>query len=449
MTKSFATMKSTLLAAVLGALALNAVAQPTETVIWTPADSVTDGDGFQYANWNDVNNWSTGVVPTWIDPVTGSYYQAHINGTPGAYTACILTNNIDVGQMMMGDSGGGILIITNGITVNFAISGGTNNGEWTGVGFPNGPASLYIYDGSTLTLGSHLWLGQGDANGGPNTVYVDGSTLNIPSGQLGVSWSGGAGTNYLVITNGGTVNCGQWSSQSFGFPGSGSKVPGSENFGVLNLADNASHLVINGNQTASFNILITNGQFLAYGGAGTITYAYNPALNVSVVSAVAPIDQNTPKFSLQPSNTVAALNGTITLNSLVSNVPVNYVWQFDGTNLVDGNGYSGTHTANLTIAGLTAAQAGVYSVVATNSSHATEVSLSLPADVTANSFGLYPVVTINGINGATYTVQWASSLTPPVTWNTLATVTEGAGAAQVVDTGTPLSLTRFYRVVQQ
>jgi hypothetical protein len=226
-------------------------------------------------------------------------------------------------------------------------------------------------------------------------------------------------------------------------------VPGSENFGVLNLADNASHLVINGNQTASFNILITNGQFLAYGGAGTITYAYNPALNVSVVSAVAPIDQNTPKFSLQPSNTVAALNGTITLNSLVSNVPVNYVWQFDGTNLVDGNGYSGTHTANLTIAGLTAAQAGVYSVVATNSSHATEVSLSLPADVTANSFGLYPVVTINGINGATYTVQWASSLTPPVTWNTLATVTEGAGAAQVVDTGTPLSLTRFYRVVQQ
>jgi hypothetical protein len=88
-------------------------------------------------------------------------------------------------------------------------------------------------------------------------------------------------------------------------------------------------------------------------------------------------------------------------------------------------------------------------VVATNSSHATEVSLSLPADVTANSFGLYPVVTINGINGATYTVQWASSLTPPVTWNTLATVTEGAGAAQVVDTGTPLSLTRFYRVVQQ
>jgi uncharacterized membrane protein len=274
-------------------------------------------------------------------------------------------------------------------------------------------------------------------------VIVDGGTLNV-SGQLGTSWNGGPGTNYLVVKNGGTVNYNQWSAnQSFGQP----QNPG--NVGILNLADSASHIVINGNQTASFNYFVTNGQFLAYGGLGTITYSYNPALNKSTVSAVAPIDPFTPIFSVQPTNTIVGLGTSATLHALVSNVTVNYGWLLNNVPVVDGGGISGSHTATLTIASATSANVGNYICVATNQAHVDHVTLSTPASLSADSFNLYPVITINGIQNSTYAVQYATSLTPPVTWTTLTTVTLAGPTQQVVDTATPLSITRFYRIVQQ
>jgi hypothetical protein len=428
--------KALLLAGLLAAptLAFNAMAVESDNH-WSPLDVLNDGNG-PYAYFADPNNWDAAVVPAYTNSA-GADIRVMVSQTTAT---CIITNNVDLYQLMVGAGGGGNVVITNGAQV----TAGVGSGQWTGVGYPNGPSTLHIYAGSSLTLGSHLWLGQGDANGGPNTVTVDGGTLNIPSGQLGVSWNGGAGTNYLVITNGGSVHCGQWSSQSFGYPGIASKL----NIGILNLADNASHLVINGNQTASFNILVTNGQFLAYGGLGTITYNYNPALNVSTVSATAPVDANTPIFSIQPTNKIVALGAPATLHALVSNVPVNYGWLFNNVPLTDGGGISGSHTATLTIANVNSANTGNYSVVATNQNFASEYTLSTTAAVSADSFNLYPVITITGVQGGTYVVQYATSLTPPVTWTPFATNTLGGPIQYVIDLNSPLSMQRFYRVVQ-
>lgn len=88
-------------------------------------------------------------------------------------------------------------------------------------------------------------------------------------------------------------------------------------------------------------------------------------------------------------------------------------------------------------------------MVATNHAHADHFTLSTTASVNAQSFNLFPVITINGVVGNTYLVQYAASLTPPVTWTTLATVTLGAPSQQIVDTATPLAITRFYRIVAQ
>jgi len=292
-------------------------------------------------------------------------------------------------------------------------------------------------------------------NGNPDNEYLPGPLHNNDvtdnDGDLFC-----ADLNFLadgrVITNGGTVNMGQWSSQSFGFPGSGSHVPGAENYGILNLADNTSHLVVNGNQTGNFNILVTNGQWRAYGGAGTITYSYNPGLNVSTVSAVAPVDPFTPIFSLQPSNTIVGLGAPATLHALVSNVSVNYGWLLNNVPVTDGGGVSGSHTATLTVANFNAAETGIYSVVATNSNAVSQNDRSFASSqgvsVTAESFTLYPVVTVNGVNGNTYVVQYTTSLTPPVTWTPFSTNTVGAGPLYVVDTNSPLSLKKFYQVIQ-
>jgi hypothetical protein len=432
--------KALLLAGLVGSLAFKAMAQPTTSIQWSPLDILTDGAGNPYAYYNDANNWAGGIIPSFQDPATGNYYQAKVSVVTAT---CVISNNTIIGQLMVGDGGGGNLVITNGAQVQAGVSNGVSNGEWTGVGFPSGPSTLYVGPGSSLTLASHLWVGQGTANGGPNTVTVDGGTINIPNGQLGVSWNGGAGTNYLTIKNGGTVNCGQWAPSSFGYPGAGAG-----NVGILNLADNSSHLVINGNQTGSFNLLVTNGQFLAYGGLGTITYSYNPALNVSTVSAIAPVDANTPIFSTEPTNVIVAPGGTATLKALVSNVPVNYGWMFNSIPLTDGGAISGSHTATLTITGVTSANIGNYSVVATNQSFATETALSTTASVSDSSFNLFPVITINGVPGNTYVVNYANSLNPPVTWIPLATNTLGGFLQYVIDTNSPLSMKRFYQVVQ-
>jgi len=58
------------------------------------------------------------------------------------------------------------------------------------------------------------------------------------------------------------------------------------------------------------------------------------------------------------------------------------------------------------------------------------------------------VVTINGIAGNTYEVDYTTSLTPPVSWTPLSTVTLATPTQFVVDSSSPMNNQRFYRVVQ-
>jgi hypothetical protein len=126
-----------------------------------------------------------------------------------------------------------------------------------------------------------------------------------------------------------------------------------------------------------------------------------------------------------------------------------YQWMFNSAPLANGGGVSGATTATLTIANFSAAETGVYSVVATNSAASASdrpSTLSTAATVTADSFNLFPVVTINGINGTTYVSQYVTSVSGP--WTSFSTNTAGAGPILVVDTTSPLSMAKFYRVIE-
>src|SRR5208337_1280147 len=147
-------------------------------------------------------------------------------------------------------------------------------GEWTGIGFVAGPGTLIVDPGADFTCASHLWVGQGTADQG--TVIINGGTLHIPNGQLGVSWNGIGGTNYITITNGGTLYMSQWSNQTLGAPGSGSA-----NIGIMDIEGGNSQVVITNNQTGYMYTLETNGQLIAFGGLGTISAVYNPSANIT------------------------------------------------------------------------------------------------------------------------------------------------------------------------
>lgn len=434
------TFKTLLVAGLMAApmLAFNAMAADNQ---WSPTDTFTDNSGNQYAYFNDLNNWSLAAVP-----ISGDGNRVIINGTlgtPGVYVTCIITNDTgDLNQLIMGDNGsagGGTLIVTNGANATFGVS----SGQWTGIGFPNGPSTLIIDAGSSFTCGSHLWVGQGTNNGAPaeGTVIVDGGSLYIPNGQLGVGWNGTGGTNELTLTNGGTVFLQQWAAPTLG-------EPGNPSLGIANIADYLSKIVITNVDDNDFTQLETAKQLIAYGGQGNVTVTANPVAGTTTLGAIAPTNASTPVFSVQPVNAVLSLGGLASFNSQVVNVPANFQWFFDGNPLTDGNGISGSKTATLTISGVTSAEIGAYSVVATNSSVQSQFTTSDQVSLSTTGINLYPVITILGVPGNTYVTSWAATVNGTYIPFATNTITSFA-PFYLVDTNSPLSLARFYQTHQQ
>jgi hypothetical protein len=329
-------------------------------------------------------------------------------------------------------------LINNGAHFQAGFSGFGDS--WTGIGFVAGPGTLIIGPGSDATFGGHLWVGQGPSTQG--TVVVNGGTLHLPAGELGVSWNGNPGvTNYIYVTNNASVYLRDWAPQTLGQPGS----PG--NIGIMDIGA-GSQVVITNNALNFMPVLIASNQLIAFDGLGTISAVYNPGNNTTVLTALAPQGPTTPQFSLNPSNSIVGLGGTATLTASASPA-TGYQWMFNSAPLTNGNGISGATTATLTVANFSAAETGVYTVVATNSAASPSdrgYTTSAAATVSADSFNLYPVITINGVNGSTYVSQYATSVSGPYT--SFSTNTAGAGPITVVDKTSPLSLSKFYRVTQ-
>jgi hypothetical protein len=441
-TKYSGPSKALLLAGLLAApmLAFNARAITYTDLTWTGANPVMDTNGVSlgYALWNDPLNWSGGNVPSLNDPATGNPDKVHFNGS----TPCVIDNfAADLGALAIGDwgSGTGTVIITNG----GSLSAGFVGGEWTGVAFPHGPCLLYIGTNCSAAFGSHLWVGNGtnsDGTENTGTVIVDGGTLSVTNGQLGVGWNGTGGTNYMVVTNGGKVFLRNWDNATLGMPGNNSR-------GQLDIST-GSTVVTRGNAVSHFPGLVASGQLTSYGGAGTVSWSYDPVSNTTTLISIPPVTASTPVISAQPTNVVLTSGSTATFSVDIKNVPCNYQWLLNNQPLTDGNGISGSHTAKLTIAGVTAANVGIYSVYATNTTSSASWVLSSGASLSIEGFSFYPVITINGIPGYTYEVDYTTSLTPPVTWTPLSTVTLNGPTQFVVDSSSPMSNKRFYRVVQ-
>ena len=434
-------------------LAIKSMAQTEYTIDWIGNDTWQVGTN-TFAAWNDPLNWGGGLEIPWITDTNTADSQytdldaAGFNQDVGSIVICLVTNDTQVGQLYLGynGGGGGILEITNGAAFQTGY-----DGEWTGVGYVAGPGTMILGPGSSFTCGSHLWIGQGVNSQG--TVIDNGGTISLTGGQFGLSWSGAGGTNYAYFTNNAHLYLSQVAPSTLGYPGASIT-----NVGILDIGAGSSVVISNNNFTTysatlggqSVNLLNcweTNHQLIAYEGAGTIQAIYNAAGNFTTLVGIPPVSTSTPKFNTEPTNVITSSGGTAIFSAQVSNGGI-YQWEFNGLPVANGNGISGAQSSTLTIANVTAAEVGNYILNATNSSTPTAFASSTPASLNTQSFNLYPVITITGINTYQYEVQYTTSLTPPVTWTTLGTYTVGAGPLQVVDTATPLSMQRFYQVVQ-
>jgi uncharacterized repeat protein (TIGR03803 family) len=85
-----------------------------------------------------------------------------------------------------------------------------------------------------------------------------------------------------------------------------------------------------------------------------------------------------PRFSNAPVNLTIPAGATNNYSAEAFSIYENsFQWQFDGTNLVDGGTFSGSATTNLTISAATLADAGTYTLIASNVAGTNAVSAVL------------------------------------------------------------------------
>jgi uncharacterized repeat protein (TIGR03803 family) len=106
------------------------------------------------------------------------------------------------------------------------------------------------------------------------------------------------------------------------------------------------------------------------------TYTGGPAAGDN--GAIFRIGPAVPSFSNAPANLTIVVGATNSYSAEAFSIYENsFQWQFDGTNLVDGATFSGSATSNLTINATTLADAGTYTLIASNVAGTNAVSAVL------------------------------------------------------------------------
>lgn len=131
-------------------------------------------------------------------------------------------------------------------------------------------------------------------------------------------------------------------------------------------------------------------------GSYTVTYtATDPSGNSTTNTRTVLVVSNIPPyFTQQPTNQFVPLQGTAVLDVTAGGSPLlQYQWQLDGTNVVDGASISGSESNILTISNFQQTNSGTYRVIVSNAS---ATVTSAPAVLTAYSSPTGPNLIQNG-----------------------------------------------------
>jgi hypothetical protein len=129
---------------------------------------------------------------------------------------------------------------------------------------------------------------------------------------------------------------------------------------------------------------------------------------------------------------------------------LNYQWQMNGTNLVDGGSISGATNSTLTIVNVSSNDAAIYSVSVTNlagratSSNAT-LTVIYPLKLALQLMAGYPLLNLTGILSNNYVVQYSTNLADTNWINLLSLTNLSVSPYQFLDPAAAGQPARFYR----
>jgi uncharacterized repeat protein (TIGR03803 family) len=127
------------------------------------------------------------------------------------------------------------------------------------------------------------------------------------------------------------------------------------------------NLTNGGNISGATTSILTISNVTEEDAAVYAVVASNAVNSVASDFAVLEVIYSPPDITAQPASRTCLAGTTTTFTvEAFGNQPLSYQWQENGTNLADGGAISGSTTSSLTIANLTLASAGSYSVILSN-----------------------------------------------------------------------------------
>jgi hypothetical protein len=150
-----------------------------------------------------------------------------------------------------------------------------------------------------------------------------------------------------------------------------------------------------------------------------------------------------PKVTRQPRDLVGYWGASITFTVAAAGAPpLIYQWQKGSAPITGATG------ASLVLTNLQATDAGNYSVVITNDyGSITSSNAYLTVNPAGVSLALYSGITIDGVVGLTYGIQYSTNLSNTNGWQGLANVTLSVPTMLWFDTQPANQPSRYYRVV--
>ena len=160
-----------------------------------------------------------------------------------------------------------------------------------------------------------------------------------------------------------------------------------------------------------------------------------------------------PSIASQPTSQVVSVGATVVFSvAAAGTAPLNYQWQFNGTNLTDTGLIMGSQSNSLTLASVDAGNAGSYQALVTNaygSATSAVVTLTVVTPVvfqTVSQTGGVIAFAWTAIAGRSYQVEYNSDLNQ-TNWNVLGSPVTATDSMLTASDTLGAQSQRFYRVM--
>jgi len=344
-----------------------------------------------------------------VDAVSGATSVFTTPSTSSGSVGNVFSNNVQV------SIGGGntaassdYFIVTAGTTSSPALA----NGQTTTVGMPPGLSFQASWVNRASTIGGIIYgtpttagsypatitcVSPGNAQLSQNvTITISGTTTPTAPAITGQPAAANvvAGNNAtFTVTAGGTAPLGYfWSKNNVPLT-DGGNLSGSAT-ATLTVA------AVSANDAGNYSVLVSNAVGTATSTAAALTVILPPGI------------------TSQPAPQTQAVGGTANFFVTASGTaPLNYFWLKNGAAIANGTKYSGVNASNLTVATLTSADAGNYSVIVSNLAGSVTSSAAALTVVSSPTITTPPanVAVVAGGN-ASFTVTAAGSAPLTYQW---------------------------------